>query len=92
MAEARAAAEAQRAEHREAKEKRLNEAFVGNPPGQAIVVSTWMATALLAVVSVVALVSNGALEAFFVATFSMFCLGALLLAVDVVLAAARSTR
>lgn len=91
-AEARARAEARRAAQREIRQQQISEAFAGGPPGRGVVISSWAATALLVVLSVLALVDRDALGVYFSVTFIMFCLGGLLLGVDVVLAIARSTR
>jgi hypothetical protein len=55
-------------------------------------VVSWAATALLGAVSTIALLDPGAIGAYFVVTFVLFCLGAVMLALDLVLAIARSTR
>lgn len=90
-AEARAQVEASRDARRAERERRFRQAYGDDVPGGAIRLSSWLATALLAGVSVVALFSEGALGAYFVVTFAMFTAGALVLALDVVLAVARST-
>ena len=90
-AEARAAAEAVRDERRGARDRRLSEAFGDSAPGRPVRVVSWSSTAVLAGVSLVTLLDHGLLGVYFVVTFSMFVLGAALLALDVVLAMARST-
>lgn len=92
VAEARAAAEARRAEHHEALERRLQAAFAGAIPGRGVLVLSWGATALLGIVSVVALLDPDFVGPFFAVTFVLFCIGGVLLALDVVLAVVRSTR
>lgn len=91
-AEARAAAEAARTRRRDAHDRRMAEAFGAQPPGRLIVATSWSATAVLAVVSVLALADGAMIGAFFVVTFAMFAAGAVVLAADVVLAAVRSAR
>lgn len=92
VADARAETEARRAELREAREQRMRDAFTGTNPGRGVLVLSWAATTLLGAVSVIALVNSGAIGAYFVVTFALFCLGAVLFALDLVLAIARSTR
>lgn len=92
VAEARAEAQARRGALRAEREARIAEAFPGEPPGRAIAHASWAATVALGVVSVLALLdADRFLTIYFVVTFTLFALGALLLAVDVVLAAVRST-
>lgn len=92
VADARAEAEARRAESRAAREQRMRDAFAGPIPGRGLLVLSWAATALLGVISIVALLDSEFIGAYFVVTFVLFCLGGVLLALDVVLAIARSTR
>lgn len=92
VADARAEVEARRAQHREAREDRLRTAFAGVVPGRAVIAMSWTATAVLGVVSIATLVDADLIGPYFAVTFAMFCIGGVLLAVDVVLAIARSTR
>ncbi len=92
VAEARAAAEAERAERRAERERQLGEIFGDGIPGRAVIAASWVATAVLSGVSVLTLVDRDTVAVYFVVTFSLFCLGGLLMVLDVVLAAARSTR
>ncbi len=92
VADARAHQQQLQREARLERERRFDEAFAEGVPGRWISSASWLGTIALAVVSVLALVDPDAfLPAFFVATFALFTLGAALLALDVVLAAARST-
>lgn len=91
-AEARAAVEAQRAARAGARAAELAEAFPGTPPGRPTVWASWAATVALVVVSALALADTDAfLGAYFAVTFGLFLAGAAVFAVDLVLAAARST-
>ena len=91
-AEARAAVEAQRAERREERRRRIEEAFPGPPPGRWVIRVSWAATAVQTVVSVLAVADpDRFLGLFFATTMSLFLVGSLVFAADIVLAAARST-
>ena len=57
-----------------------------------MLVLSWAVTALLGVISIVALLDPDFIGAYFVVTFVLFCLGGVLLALDVGLAIVRSTR
>ncbi|MGI9577179.1 MAG: hypothetical protein ACR2OH_03160 [Microthrixaceae bacterium] len=92
-AEARAAVEARRTEARAAHAAKLRTAFGAGVPGRPTIWATWVATSLQALVSVLALVEEDRfLAAFLLLALGLFVIGALLFAVDIVLAAARSTR
>ena len=91
-AEARARVEAERAASSAAREAALAAAFPGGLPGRPTIWVSWAATVLATLVSVAALADVDAfLGAYFVVTFGLFLAGAGTFAVDLVLAAARST-
>lgn len=92
VADARAEAEARRAEFRKAREQRMRDVFTDPLRGRGVLVLSWSATALLGAISVITLVDPDFIGTYFVVTFVLFCLGVVLLALDVALAIARSTR
>lgn len=92
-ADARAAVEAQREQRSALRAARLHAEFGAGVPGRPTIWATWIATGIQAAVSVFALADEGSfLEVFLATTLVMFGLGSLLFVVDIVLAAARSTR
>ena len=92
-AQARAEVEAARAERRAEREARLADAFGGGIPGRPTIWTTWIATTVQSAVSVLALLDEDRfLGAFLSVSLVLFGLGSALFVVDIVLAAARSTR
>jgi hypothetical protein len=90
-AEARAEVEARRSERAEARRSEVEAAFGGGVPGRAIVVVSWVASAVLCLLTAAAVaVPDEAIELFFAFTVGSFLAGSALLALDVVLAAGRS--
>jgi hypothetical protein len=90
-AEARAEVEARRAQDQAERSAAFADAYGDRPPGRAIVVISWVSTAVLALVTVAAVVDTDAFIAPFLAVaVTWFVAGSALFAVDVVLAAARS--
>ncbi len=90
-AEARAEVEARRSEDRAAREAVFTERYGGEAPGRAILVASWISTAVLALATVAAVVAPDAFDgAFLVVALVYFLGGSALFAVDVVLAALRS--
>jgi hypothetical protein len=90
-AEARAADESRRAEERAEREAAFREAYGDTVPGRAIVVTSWVSTAVLAVVTAAAAIDPDAyIGPFFAVALVWFFGGSALFAVDVVLAASRS--
>lgn len=90
-AEARAEVEARRAEVRAERAERFRRIYGDRPPGRWIVRASWASTVLLAAATTAAAVDPSAWTApFLVVALVWFLAGSALLAVDVVLAAARS--
>lgn len=92
VAEARAAVEAERAARAGAREAELAAAFPGALPGRPTMWASWLATVALTVVSALALADvDTYLGSYFAVTFALFLVGLAIFALDIVLAAARST-
>jgi len=90
-ADARAEVEARRAEASSAREETLAAAFPGPVPGAPIRWVSWIGTVAQTVVSVAAVVDpDRFLTTFFVVSMALFLLGMLVLAIDVLMAVARS--
>jgi len=90
-AEARAEDEARRDQDRAARTAAFAAAYGDRPPGRAIVVTSWASTAVLALVTVAAVVDRDAsIAAFLAVAVTWFVAGSALFAADVVLAASRS--
>ena len=90
-AEARAAVEAERAANRERRAQQMRERFGDEVPGRAIIVASWVATALFGVVSVPAVIDPERFVAlFFGVSVVLFFTGCAVFVLDLVLAAARS--
>lgn len=90
-AEARAAVEAQREQRRAERDAALQERFGASIPGRAILVASWVSTALFAVVTLPAVIDpDRFVAAFFGVSVVLFFGGCAIFAVDLVLAAARS--
>jgi hypothetical protein len=92
-AQARSEVEAQRAVRRAAREARLTEAFGGEVPGRPTIWATWIATTIQVVATVGALADEDRfLGTYLSVSLVLFGIGSALFVVDIVLAAARSTR
>lgn len=90
-AEARAEVEAARSQRSAARRQVLDAAFGDSLPGKPIRVLSWAATVALVVISLAAMIDpDRFLAGFLVITIVLFLLGVGLLALDLVLAAARS--
>ncbi len=90
-AEARAEVEARRAERAARRRAELDDAFDAGVPGRGIVVLSWIATAALCLLTAAAVVApDEVIAVFFAFAMGSFLVGSALLAVDVVMAAARS--
>lgn len=91
VAAARAEVEARRAEVRAAREAAFREAYGDRVPGRPTIVVSWITTVVFAAATAAAVADpDDAITAFFVVSMGWFFAGSALLAVDVVLAAARS--
>jgi hypothetical protein len=90
-ADARAEVEARRAAVRAEREAAFEGAWGGRIPGRAERIVSWAGTVALAVSAIAAVVDpDSLLVPFVVVSLLLFCAGALVVALDVVLAAARS--
>ncbi|CAN5542468.1 hypothetical protein BH10ACT3_BH10ACT3_22600 [soil metagenome] len=90
-AEARAEFEADRAANKAAKRAQMDAAFGDGVPGRAIVVLSWICTAVFTLVTVPAIIDpDRFVGLFFVVSVVLFFAGCALFVVDIVLAAARS--
>jgi hypothetical protein len=90
-AEARAAAEAQRAERAAALRAELDAVYPDGPPGRAVVVASWVGTGIQTVASVLAVVDPDDFLALFVGVaLCMLVVGSILFVVAMIVAAGRS--
>lgn len=89
-AEARAEVEARRSEDRARREAAFTERYGATTPGRAVLVASWVSTAVLAAATLAAVVDPDAFDSLFLAVALVwFLAGSALFAVDVVIAATR---